>query len=54
MSQKSVNPDAIPKFKDTLSITRDFNAAAMDLFLLFLFLLVLLAGTYLTFIRLDL
>ena len=52
MSQKSVNPDAIPKFKDTLSITRDINAAAMDLFILLLFLSVLLAGSYLTFIRL--
>ena len=53
MSQKSVSPEAIPKFKDTLSLSRDFNAAAMDLFLLVLFLVVLLAGAFLAFVRID-
>ena len=53
MSQKPVNPDAIPKFKDTLSLNRDFNTAAMDLFLLVLFLGVLASGAYLAFVRLE-
>ena len=53
MSQKSVSPAAIPKFKDTLSLDRDFNTAATDLLLLVLFLVVLVSGTYLAFVRLD-
>ena len=53
MSQKPVNPDAIPKFKDTLSLNRDFNTAAMDLLLLVLFLAVLVSGAYLAFVRLE-
>ena len=53
MSQKPVSPEAIPKFKDTLSLSRDFNAAAIDLFLLVLFLMVLLSGAYLTFVRIE-
>lgn len=53
MSQKPVSPEAIPKFKDTLSLSRDFNAAAMDLFLLVLFLVVLLVGAFLAFVRVD-
>ena len=53
MSQKSVNPAAIPKFKDTLSLNRDFNSAAMDLLLLALFLVVLMSGAYLAFVRLE-
>ncbi len=53
MSQKPVSPEAIPKFKDTLSLSRDFNAAVMDLFLLVLFLVVLLAGAFLAFVRIE-
>ena len=53
MSQKPVSPAAIPKFKDTLSLNRDFNTAATDLLLLVLFLAVLVSGAYLTFIRLE-
>ena len=53
MSQKSVSPEAIPKFKDTLSLNRDFNTAATDLLLLVLCLVVLVSGTYLAFIRLE-
>ena len=53
MSQKPVSPAAIPKFKDTLSLNRDFNTAATDLLLLVLFLVVLVSGTYLAFIRLE-
>ena len=53
MSQKPVNPAAIPKFKDTLSLNRDFNTAATDLLLLMLFLGVLVSGAYLAFVRLE-
>jgi ABC-type transport system involved in multi-copper enzyme maturation permease subunit len=53
MSQKPVSPEAIPKFKDTLSLNRDFNTAATDLLLLVLFLAVLVSGGYLAFIRLE-
>ena len=53
MSQKPVSPEAIPKFKDILSLTRDFNTAATDLLLLVLFLSVLLSGAYLAFVRLE-
>ena len=53
MSQKPVSPAAIPKFKDTLSLNRDFNTAATDLLLLVLFLAVLVSGGYLAFIRLE-
>ena len=53
MSQKPVNPEAIPKFKDTLSLNRDFNTAATGLLLLMLFLVVLVSGTYLAFVRLE-
>ena len=54
MSQKSVSSEAIPKFKDTLSLNRDFNSAATDLLLLALFSVVLMSGAYLAFVRLEL
>ena len=53
MSQKPVSPEAIPKFKDTRSLNRDFNTAATDLMLLVLFLGVLVSGAYLAFVRLE-
>ena len=53
MSQKPVSPEAIPKFEDTLSLSRDFNTAAIDLLLLTLFVVVLLAGAYLAFVRVE-
>ena len=53
MSQKAVSPEAIPKFKDTLSLNRDFNTATTDLLLLVLFLAVLASGAYLAFVRLE-
>ncbi len=53
MSQKPVNPEAIPKFKDTRNLTRDFNTAAADLLLLVLFLIVIASSAYLAFIRLE-
>ncbi len=53
MSQKPVNPAAVPKFEDTLSLSKDFNAAAVDLLLLTLFVIVLLSGAYLAFVRVE-
>ena len=53
MSQKSVSPETIPKFEDTLSLSKDFNTAAVDLLLLTLFVIVLLSGAYLAFVRVE-
>ena len=53
MSQKPVNPEAVPRFEDTLNIGKDFNTAATELLLLTLFVVVLLAGTYLAFVRVE-
>ena len=53
MSQKPISPEAVPKFEDTLSLSRDFNTAAMDLLLLTLFVIVLLSGAYLAFVRVE-
>ena len=53
MSQKPVSPESIPTFEDKLSLSRDFNAAAIDLFLLVLFFVVLLSGAYLAFVRVE-
>ena len=53
MSKKPVNPEAVPKFEDMLSLSKDFNAAAVDLLLLTLFVVVLLSGAYLAFVRVE-
>ena len=53
MSKKPVNPEAIPMFEDTLNLSKDFNTAAMELLLLSLFVLVLLSGAYLAFVRVE-
>ena len=53
MSQKPVSPEAVPKFEDTLSFSKDFNTAAVDLLLLALFVIVLLLGVYLAFVRVE-
>ncbi|MCY3721227.1 ABC transporter permease subunit [Candidatus Poribacteria bacterium] len=53
MSQKSVPIEAVPKFEDTLSLSRDFNSAAVDLLLLTLFVIVLLSGAFLAFVRVE-
>ena len=53
MSQKPVNPDAVPKFEDTLNLSQDFNTIMMELLLLALFVLVLLSGAYLAFVRVE-
>ena len=53
MSQKPVPLEAIPKFEDTLSFSKDFNTAAVDLLLLTLFVIILLSGAYLAFVRVE-
>ena len=53
MSQKPVNPEAVPKFEDALSLSKDFNNRAMELLLLGLFVVVLLSGAYLAFVRVE-
>ena len=53
MSQKPVSPESIPIFEDTISLSRDFNTAAVDLLLLVLFFVVLLSGAYLAFVRVE-
>ena len=53
MSQKPVRPESIPIFEDTISLSRDFNTAAVDLLLLTLFFVVLLSGAYLAFVRVE-
>ena len=53
MSQKPISPEAIPKFEDTFDFNKDFNARAMELLLLALFVMVLLSGTYLAFVRVE-
>ncbi len=53
MSQKPISPEAIPKFEDTLSLSKDFNTAAIEFLLLALFVMVLLSGAYLAFVRVE-
>ena len=53
MSKKPISPESIPKFEDTLSLGKDFNTAAIDLLLLTLFVIVLLSGAYLAFVRVE-
>ena len=53
MSKKPISPESIPTFEDTLSLSQDFNAAAVDLLLLTLFFVVLFAGAFLAFVRIE-
>ena len=53
MSQKPINPEAVPKFEDTRNLSKDFNTAATESLLLTLFIVVLLAGAYLAFVRVE-
>ena len=53
MSGKLVSPEAVPRFEDRLSLSRDVDAAAVDLLLLTLSVMVLLAGALLLFIGVD-
>ena len=53
MSKKPISPESVPRFEDTLNLSRDFNTAATELLLLTLFVLVLLSGAYLAFVRVE-
>lgn len=53
MSKKPVSPASIPIFEDSISLSKDFNAAAIDLLLLTLFFVVLFSGAYLAFVRVE-
>ena len=53
MSKKPISPESVPRFEDTLNLRRDFNTAATELLLLTLFVLVLLSGAYLAFVRVE-
>ena len=53
MSKKPVSPESIPIFEDSISLSRDFNTAAIDLLLLILFFVVLFSGAYLAFVRVE-
>ena len=53
ISQKPVSPESIPIFEDTISLSKDFNTATVDLLLLTLFFLVLSSGAYLAFVRVE-
>ena len=53
MSQKPISPEAVPRFEDTLSLSKDFNTTAMEMLLLALFVVVLLSGAYLAFVRVE-
>ena len=53
MTEKQVLPAAVPKFEDTLSLSKDFNDSAMEVLLLTLFVIVLLSGAYLAFVRVE-
>ena len=52
-SQKPVRFESIPKFEDRISFSGAYNAAATDILLLLLFFVVLFAGAFLSFIRVD-
>ena len=52
-SQKPVAFDAIPKFEDRATFSGSLNAAIQDILLLALFMVVLFALAYLSFLRID-
>ncbi|MDE0397133.1 MAG: ABC transporter permease subunit [Candidatus Poribacteria bacterium] len=53
MTERRVLPAAVPKFEDTLSLSKDFNDSAMEILLLTMFVVLLLSGTYLAFVRVE-
>ena len=53
MSQKPISPAAVPRFEDTFNLSKDFNTRAIEILLLALFVVVLLSGTYLAFVRVE-
>ena len=52
-SQKPVRFESIPKFEDHISFSGAYTAAATDILLLLLFFVVLFAGAFLSFLRVD-
>ena len=52
-SQKPVRFTSIPKFEDRISFSGAYNAAVTDIMLLLLFFVVLFAGAFLSFLRVD-
>ena len=52
-SQKPVRFKSIPKFEDHISLSGVYTAAATDILLLLLFSVVLFAGSFLSFLRID-
>ena len=53
MSRKRVSPESIPRFEDTLSLSRDFDAVVLDLLLLVMIVVILMLGAYLAFVRVQ-
>ena len=53
MTKRKVLPETIPKFEDTFDFSKDFNNRAMGILLLGLFVVVLLSGAYLVFVRAE-
>ncbi len=53
MSKKTVIPESVPLFEDTINLSQDFNRSVMDILLLTMFVVVLLSGAYLAFVRLE-
>ena len=53
MSKKPISSESIPTFEDTLSLSRDFNAAVIDLLLLVLFFVVLSSAAYFVFVSVE-
>ena len=53
MSKKLIRPESVPRFEDTLNLSKDFNTVAMELLLLALLVIVLLSGAYLAFVRVE-
>ena len=53
ISEKPVIFDAIPKFEDQSTFGGSIDAAIVDILLLLLFLVVLFAGAFLSFLRVD-
>lgn len=52
-SQKPVRFVSIPKFEDRISFSGAYNAAVTDIMLLLVFFVVLFAGAFLSFLRVD-
>ena len=53
MSKKPISPEALPRFEDKITFSDTFNAAIVDMLLLFLLFGVFLSGAFLVFIRSD-